>query len=103
MARHETDDSGLGNFKKRDLASMVALVGPILMVFALIGKHYVDGYRLNKLEAGYEQMARDSAAQRDRLYTLETIAIKEPRFDRLERRIDQCCSNNRNARRWNAD
>lgn len=63
----------------RDTTALVSLIGPIILGVGIIGKWYVDGYRLGENEKRIEELTKRFETVRDRLHDLEVKLAERTR------------------------
>lgn len=83
------DNQEFGYTRKRDLTSLVALIGPVVLVTGVIGTWYLLGYRVDRLEKSIEKVSN----------TLEYVRDEQIRraewFERINRDYERCCNQRR--------
>lgn len=71
--------------RQRDITSLVAVVGPLLMVCSIIGAGYVLSYRVKRLES-------DAEATRERVDTVREEQLRRTElFKYLDEKLRDCC------------
>ena len=64
--------------KLRDATAMVSVFGPIIVAFGIIGKFYIDRYRLDEHERRIETLTINLEALRDKVHSVElTLASRQ--------------------------